>query len=39
MLYGGVLTTNPLTPHRDLFDAKAASYRSRWPWLRVVTDR
>lgn len=34
MLYDGILTTNPLTPHIDLFDAKAASYLSRWPWLR-----
>jgi len=32
----GTLTRNPLTPHGPLFDAKAASYRARWPWLRVV---
>ena len=32
----GTLTRNPLTPHAALFDAKAASYRARWPWLRVV---
>lgn len=36
MLYEGVLTTNPLTPYLDLFEAKAASYRSRWPWLRIT---
>ena len=32
----GTLSPNPLTPHAALFDAKAASYRARWPWLRVV---
>lgn len=32
----GTLTRNALTPHAALFDAKAASYRARWPWLRVV---
>jgi hypothetical protein len=35
MLYEGILTMNPLTPHRDLFEKKAASYRARWPWLRI----
>lgn len=34
MLYEGQLTMNPLTPHRELFDQKAASYQQRWPWLR-----
>ncbi len=34
-LYAGSLTPNPLTPHRELFEQKALSYRSRWPWLRV----
>ncbi|MDH6166766.1 hypothetical protein M2282_001913 [Variovorax boronicumulans] len=38
ILYDGVLTMNPLMPHRDLFDAKAASYRARWPWLQVRAD-
>ena len=32
----GTLSRNPLTPHAALFDAKAASYCARWPWLRVV---
>lgn len=32
----GTLSRNPLTPHAALFDAKVASYRSRWPWLRVM---
>jgi hypothetical protein len=32
----GTLTRNALTPHAALFDAKVASYRARWPWLRVV---
>lgn len=35
LLYDGVLTMNPLMPHRDLFERKAASYSARWPWLRV----
>jgi len=35
LLYEGVLTMNPLTPHRELFERKAASYRARWPWLRI----
>lgn len=32
----GTLSRNPLTPHAALFDAKAASYRARWPWLRIL---
>ena len=35
ILYAGVLTPNPLTPHLPLFRDKAASYRSRWDWLQV----
>lgn len=35
LLYDGILTMNPLLPHRDLFERKAASYCSRWPWLRI----
>jgi uncharacterized protein len=35
LLYEGLLAPNPLTDHRDLFHAKAASYRQRWPWLRI----
>jgi len=35
MLYDGVLTMNPLMPHRDLFNEKAASYRKRWSWLQI----
>jgi hypothetical protein len=34
----GTLSPNPLTPHAALFDAKVASYRARWPWLRVAAD-
>jgi uncharacterized protein len=37
LLYEGVLAPNPLTDHRDLFRAKAASYQQRWPWLRVAS--
>ncbi|MFZ6770016.1 nucleotidyltransferase family protein [Undibacterium sp. Di26W] len=35
LLYDGILTMNPLTPYRDLFEKKVASYQSRWPWLRI----
>jgi uncharacterized protein len=35
LLYEGVLTPNPLTAHRTLFEAKARSYRARWQWLTV----
>jgi uncharacterized protein len=35
MLYDGVLTVNPLTPHLELFERKARSYLARWPWLKV----
>jgi hypothetical protein len=38
ILYAGVLTPNPLTPHLPLFRAKAASYASRWDWLQVRED-
>ncbi|MBV7537437.1 nucleotidyltransferase family protein [Duganella sp. sic0402] len=33
LLYDGMLSMNSLTPHSALFEAKVASYRSRWPWL------
>ena len=36
LIYDGVLTLNPLTPYRDLFQQKAASYQERWPWLKIV---
>ncbi len=36
-VYRGTLTPNPLTPYPELFAAKAASYRSRWPALRLPT--
>jgi hypothetical protein len=32
-LYAGRLRPNPACDHRALFEAKAASYQSRWPWL------
>jgi hypothetical protein len=35
LIYGGMLTMNPLLPYRQLFARKAASYRERWPWLQV----
>jgi uncharacterized protein len=36
-LYAGILRPNALMNHRDLFHTKAASYRARWPWLRIIT--
>lgn len=36
LLYNGLLTPNPLTDHRTLFERKALSYQARWPWLRIV---
>ena len=38
LLYGGILSMNPLLPHRVLFDRKARSYLARWPWLQVQPD-
>jgi hypothetical protein len=38
-LYRGTLTPNPLTPHANLFSAKASSYRERWGWLEVQETR
>ena len=35
-LYRGELSMNPLVPHRDLFEHKAASYRARWPALTIA---
>lgn len=34
-LYAGILRPNPACPHLPLFDAKAASYQQRWPWLQI----
>ncbi len=39
LLYEGVLSMNPLTPHRALYEQKAASYQQRWPWLRRPEQR
>lgn len=33
-VYAGTLTPNPLTPYPELYAAKVASYRARWPQLR-----
>lgn len=38
LLYDGLLTPNARVPHRALFNRKAESYRSRWPWLRTAVD-
>ncbi len=34
-LYAGLLQPNPACPHLPLFEAKAQSYRERWPWLMI----
>ena len=34
--YAGRLAQNPLTPWPELYVAKAASYRRRWPWLHCI---
>lgn len=34
-LYAGILRANLNMNHRALFNAKAASYQQRWPWLEV----
>jgi hypothetical protein len=36
-LYAGILRPNPINDQPRLFEAKVASYRARWPWLRVMT--
>jgi len=36
-LYAGILRPNPINDQPRLFKAKVASYRARWPWLRVMT--
>lgn len=38
LVYQGVLSPNPLMDHRDLFLAKARSYRDRWPWLQKFAE-
>jgi uncharacterized protein len=38
LLYDGVLSMNVRIPHRVLFEKKARSYMTRWPWLRVSPD-
>ncbi len=35
-LWEGVLRPNPIIDHRGLFQAKAETYRRRWPWLRIA---
>ena len=35
-IHAGTLTPNPLTPYPELFEAKAASYRARWPHLMPI---
>jgi uncharacterized protein len=37
-LYAGVLRPNPLNVPVSRFAEKAASYKARWPWLRVVSE-
>lgn len=35
-MVAGVLRPNPLNPSPSLFQAKADSYRARWPWLTIA---
>lgn len=35
-IHDGVLRINPRNPQPALFRQKAADYRARWPWLRIV---
>ena len=37
-LEAGVLRINPLIPQPGKWQAKAQSYRARWPWLRIVEE-
>lgn len=39
ILYAGELAPNPLVPHLELFERKAASYKQRWEWLEVRNDQ
>ena len=34
-LYAGLMRPTPACPHLPLFQAKADSYRERWPWLTI----
>jgi uncharacterized protein len=38
LLYEGVMSMNPLSPHLALFRRKTLSYLERWPWLQVDSD-
>jgi hypothetical protein len=38
LMYDGALSMNPLSPHRELFDRKVASYLERWSWLHLKPD-
>ena len=35
-MFDGILRANKPYAQRDLFNAKAASYAARWPWLRII---
>lgn len=35
-LAAGILRVNPLFPQPEQFRRKAAQYKARWPWLRVI---
>jgi hypothetical protein len=37
-LWSGMLRANPINRQPGPFRAKAATYRARWPWLRLVED-
>jgi len=38
-MWEGILRINPVNPQLELFKRKANDFRSRWPWLTVMTER
>jgi hypothetical protein len=39
VMWEGILRINPLNPQLELFQKKADDFRSRWPWLTIMTER
>jgi hypothetical protein len=38
-MWEGILRINPVNPQLELFKRKANDFRSRWPWLTIMTER
>jgi hypothetical protein len=36
-MWEGILRINLLNPQQELFQQKAESLRSRWPWLTIIS--